>query len=79
MLYLVFVNISEAFAKFKYVKCNVIFFNNVFIVLTETWFSDNYFNNERGLCNYNIFRLDGCSQSSSCRGVLIAIRNDIPT
>lgn len=51
-------------------------------VLIKTWLNDNHYDNELGLCNYNIYRFDRCSQSSYCKrrgDVLITIRKNIPS
>lgn len=61
-------------------NCNVANFNCSFIVLTETWLTDNFSNSELGMYNYNIFRYDRCSSTSNCLrggGVLIGVRKNI--
>jgi len=60
-------------------KCNIVSFNYVFIVLTDTWLNDSFHNNELGMFNYNIYRCDRSSlTSNSSRGgsIIIAIRKD---
>lgn len=55
-------------------------FNFIFIVLTETWLTENFSDCELGLCNFNIFRYDRCISNSTCLrggGVLIGVRKDI--
>lgn len=62
-------------------KCNVSSLNCDFIVLTETWLTDNFSNSELGLDSFNIFGYDRCSFTSNCLrggGVLISVHKDIP-
>ncbi len=61
-------------------KRNVSALNYSFIILTETWLSENFLNCELGLLNYNVYRYDRCNLTSLCTrggGVLIGIRKDI--
>jgi len=54
----------------------------LFFVLTETWLSDNFYSNDLGMFNYNVYRCDRSSLTSghSRRGeVLIGVRKDIPS
>jgi len=65
--------------KLPYLICNISSFNNLFIVLTETWLNNNFNDNELGLYNYNIFRCDRCNNTSVFSrggGVLIGIHKD---
>ena len=69
--------ISSTFFDFK---CNVASFNYEFLVLTETWAIDSFYDRELGLFNYNIYRCGRFSlTSTSSRGadVLISRRKDI--
>jgi hypothetical protein len=61
-------------------KCNVSQFNFAYLILTETWLTKIFYDNELGLFNYNIYRSDRCSNSSNCNrggGVLNGVRKDI--
>lgn len=54
----------------------------LFFVLTETWLSDNFYSNDLGMFNYNVYRCDRSSLTSghSRRGeVLIGVPKDIPS
>lgn len=66
--------------KLQNFNCNTAHFNYSFIVLTETWLNNNFFSNELGLTNYNVFRCDRSIITSNCKrggGVLIGIRSNI--
>lgn len=68
-------------SKLPILNCNASALNYFFIVLTETWLSNNFSDSELGLCHYNVFRYDRCNYTSNCvrgGGVLIGIRKDIP-
>lgn len=63
-------------------RCYATAFDHIFIFLTETWLTNGIFDNELGLCNYNVFRCDRFSLTSICSlggGVLIGVRKDIPS
>jgi hypothetical protein len=54
--------------------------NYVFIAFTKTWLTNSFHNSEVGLSNYNVFRCDSSSQTSSFNrggGVLVAVRKDV--
>jgi hypothetical protein len=54
--------------------------NYSFIILTETWLTENFLTCELGLYNYNVYRYDRCNLTSACTrggGVLIGVRKDI--
>lgn len=75
---MVFIEIVEVYELFNF-KCNIVSFNYVFIVLTETWLNDSFNNNELGMFNYNIYRRDRSlltSNSNRGGGVIKAIRKD---
>lgn len=60
-------------------KCNIISFNHICIVLTETWVNDSFYSNTLGLLDYNIYLYDRSSLNSTLNcgnGVFIAIHKD---
>ena len=60
-------------------KCNIASFNYVYIVLNETRLNDSIHNNELGMFNYNIYRYNRSSLTSTSSGgggVIIIIRKD---
>lgn len=68
--------------KLSTVKRNVASYDYIFIALTETWLNINIFDNELGMIKYNVSRCDRymvTNNSSRGGGVLVAIRNDIPS
>lgn len=63
-------------------NCDIACFNYIFIIITETWFNNNFYSSELRLNNYNIYRCDWSSLSSSCNlggGILIGVRKEIPS
>lgn len=52
--------------KLKNLKCNIVPFDYTYIVLTETWLNDTFFDNELGFSNYNIYRFDRCPVTNHC-------------
>jgi hypothetical protein len=68
--------------KLSTLKCNVLCFDYLFLIFTETWLNSSINSCELGLTNYCIYRCDRSPLTSSCErggGVLIAIHRDIPS
>ncbi|KAF0725190.1 Reverse transcriptase domain-containing protein, partial [Aphis craccivora] len=52
-------------SKLVNLRCNATALDHIFIILSETWLTNGIFDNELGLHNYNIFRCDRSSLTSS--------------